>query len=79
MRVPRMNLLVATLTLAVAAPSVANDKVAVKAGMVHTLTGDPIENGVVVIEGGRITAVGAPDQVQIPWDAVVLDLSLIHI
>ena len=69
-----MNLLVATLTLAVAAPSVANDKVAVKAGMVHTLTGDPIENGVVVIEGGRITAVGAPDQVQIPWDAVVLDL-----
>lgn len=76
MRVPRKSLLVATLALAanaVAAPA-PNDKLAVKAGLVHTMAGEAIENGVVVIEGGRITAVGAPDQVQIPWDAVVLDL-----
>lgn len=48
-------------------------KTAVKAGKVITLNGDPIENGVIVIEGGRITAVGAQGDVQIPWDAEVID------
>lgn len=56
---------------AVAAPQV--DKTAVKAGKVITLNGEPIENGVIVIEGGRITAVGPEGDVQIPWDAEVID------
>jgi imidazolonepropionase-like amidohydrolase len=58
-------------TVAEAAPQVT--KTAIKAGTVITLAGDPIENGVIVIEGGRITAVGAADDVQIPWDANVID------
>ena len=36
----------------------AGEKYAVRAGTVHTLAGDAITNGVIVIEGGRITAVG---------------------
>lgn len=58
-------------TVAEAAPQV--DKTAIKAGTVITLSGDPIQNGVIVIEGGRVTAVGAADDVQIPWDATVID------
>jgi len=50
------------------------DKYAIKAGKVITLTGDAIPDGVIVIEGGRITAVGSADEVKIPWDAEVLDV-----
>lgn len=63
------------LSLAALAPSAsAGDKYAVKAGTVITMNGDPISNGVIVIEGGRIAAVGGADDVKIPWDAVVLDV-----
>lgn len=60
-------------TLVLAGLAGANDKYAIKAGKVLTLAGDPIENGVIVIEGGRVTAVGTADEVKIPWDAAVLD------
>jgi len=68
-------LALATLSLAasdaVATPQV--DKTAIKAGTVITLAGEAIENGVIVMEGGRVTAVGSADDVQIPWDATVID------
>ncbi|MEM7305141.1 MAG: amidohydrolase family protein [Planctomycetota bacterium] len=56
-----------------AAVSVAQDaeKIVIEAGRVVTPTG-PIENGVIVIENGRITALGAADEVEAPWDAVVI-------
>ena len=50
--------------------SVAQD-LAVKAGQVITLDGEVIENGTIVIQGGRIAAVGA--EVEVPWDAVVIE------
>ncbi|MEL6429125.1 MAG: amidohydrolase family protein [Planctomycetota bacterium] len=56
---------------ALAAPQVS--KTAIKAGTVMTLDGDPIENGVIVIEGGRVKAVGAAADIEIPWDATVID------
>ena len=46
-------------------------KLVVKAGRVITQSGADIQNGVIVIENGRITAVG-PDT-KAPWDADVLD------
>ena len=46
---------------------------AVKVGKVITLDGEPIENGIIVIEGGRITAVGSEADVSIPWDAEVIE------
>ena len=68
---------IATVSLAVLvsfSTASAGDKYAVKAGKVITMAGDDIENGVVVIEGGRITAVGPLAEVEIPWDAEVLDV-----
>ncbi|MEM6673651.1 MAG: amidohydrolase family protein [Planctomycetota bacterium] len=62
-----------TLAASVASAAPQVDKTAVKAGTVITLDGDTIENGVIVIEGGRITAVGPVSDVQIPWDAEVID------
>ncbi|MFT4541459.1 MAG: imidazolonepropionase-like amidohydrolase [Planctomycetota bacterium] len=49
------------------------EKTAIKAGLVITMNGEAIENGAIVIEGGRITAVGPASEVQIPWDADVHD------
>jgi len=50
----------------------AQGKLAIKAGKVIPGPGRPaIEGGVVLIENGRITAVGR--DVQIPWDAQVID------
>ena len=49
------------------------DKTAIKAGKIITLDGDPIEDGVIVIEGGRVTAVGKAGDIEIPWDADVIE------
>lgn len=40
--------------------------VAVKAGILHTMGGERIEDGVVLIESGKITAVGPSSRVEIP-------------
>lgn len=66
--------LAAALALAVPTSAFAQvDKTAIKAGKVITLDGEPIENGIIVIEGGRVTAVGSQEDVQIPWDAEVIE------
>ena len=72
-RIPRAALAV-ILLLAALGPAAANDKYAIKAGTVITMDGEPISEGVILIEGGRISAVGPADEVKIPWDAEVLDV-----
>ena len=47
--------------------------VALTGGTIHTATGPPIRNGTVVVEDGRITAVGA--DVSVPSGATVYDVS----
>jgi imidazolonepropionase-like amidohydrolase len=59
--------------LALTAAAHAGDSYAVKAGTVITMAGDPIENGVIVMQDGRITAVGKDGEVEIPWDAEVFE------
>jgi len=49
--------------------------VVLKGGKVLTVTHGVIENGVVVMQGGKITGVGAGGSVQIPADAQVVDVS----
>ena len=49
----------------------AQDKLVIEAGRIITQAGPDIENGVIVIENGRITAIGAADEVDKPWDAPV--------
>lgn len=48
-------------------------RVAVKAGKIITISGPEIEAGVILIEDGRITAVGT--DIEVPWDANVIDAS----
>jgi imidazolonepropionase-like amidohydrolase len=52
----------------------AQDKpVALKGGKILTVTHGTIENGVIVMQGGKITAVGAASSVNIPNGAQVID------
>jgi len=44
----------------------------IEAGRIITQAGDDIEDGVIVIQNGRITAVGTADEVEKPWDAPVI-------
>jgi len=56
-----------------ASPAFAQDLVAVKASRILTVSGPVIEDGVVLIQNGRITKVGKQADVEIPWAAKVLD------
>jgi hypothetical protein len=60
-----------------AASTLSADVVALKAGTLHTGTGAPIENGIVIIEDGTIIAVGPG--IPIPGDATVYELEEGHI
>src|SRR5689334_13540635 len=61
----------ALLALPLAAPTLADGKLAIKAGRIITMNGPDIVNGAILIENGRITAIGA--DLKLPWDAVVID------
>jgi len=51
--------------------------IAIRGGMVHPVSGAPIRNGTVVIQNGKITAVGA--NVSIPRGATIVDASGKHV
>jgi imidazolonepropionase-like amidohydrolase len=52
----------------------ATKPVAYKGARIHTATGKPIDNGVLVVQGGKIVAVGGAET-NIPADAVVVDVA----
>lgn len=47
-------------------------KLVIEAGRIITLAGEDIENGVIVIDNGRITAIGPAGEIEKPWDAPVI-------
>jgi len=59
-------------TTAAASPAPADGKLVVEAGRIITQAGSEIVDGVIVIEDGRITAIGPADEVEKPWDAPVI-------
>lgn len=63
--------------LLAASPVSAQQVTALTGATVHTVEGDPIENGIVLIEGRDISAVGAG--IGIPDGATVIDLEGSHI
>jgi imidazolonepropionase-like amidohydrolase len=69
----------ATVALALCGATLAaqGDTIAVRGGTVHTLAGPAIENGTVVIAGGRILAVGAG--LPVPAGARVIDAAGLHV
>jgi len=50
---------------------------AVKGDLVLTMAGEPIENGLVLIEAGRIQSVGRADELEIPAGARVLQAAVV--
>jgi imidazolonepropionase-like amidohydrolase len=67
-------LLTLLLILTFSLPALAQDKpVVLKGGKVLTVTHGVIENGVVVMQAGKITAVGAANSVNVPAGAQVID------
>jgi len=48
------------------------DKLVIEAGRIITQAGPDIVDGLIVIDEGRITAIGPADEVEKPWDAPVL-------
>lgn len=71
---PLARALLAALLLALpAAPALAEEVVAIQAGKIIPIAGEEIENGTILIQDGRITAIGK--DVEVPWDASVIDAS----
>lgn len=52
-------------------------QVAVKGGIVYTVNGAPIENGVVLIRDGKIEAVGSADAVSVPGGYDVVEAAVV--
>jgi imidazolonepropionase-like amidohydrolase len=70
----RRPLIMILILLTLSTLAFAQDKaVALKGGKVLTVSHGVIENGVVVMQGGKITAVGAAGAVNVPGDARVID------
>ena len=73
---PRPLLLTLTLILTLTFPTQAltQDKpIVLKGGKVLTVSHGAIENGAIVMQGGKIAAVGSASSVNIPTDAQVID------
>jgi len=63
---------VASFLLLAASAAAAGDKLVVEAGRIITRNGPDIENGVIIIENGLITAIGPAADTKKPWDAPVI-------
>ena len=64
-----------TILVALACASAQDKPIALKGGKILTVTHGVIENGVVVMQGGKITAVGAASSVNIPSDTQIIDVT----
>ena len=51
--------------------------IAVRGGLIYTMDGEPIENGVVIVRDGRINRVGPADRVRIPDGMTVLEAAVV--
>jgi len=65
------------LLLALAAAPAAAQDVAVRGEIVHTLTGPPIRDGVVLVQAGKIAAVGPAASISIPQGMEVLSAAVV--
>jgi len=48
-------------------------------GTLHPVSGPPVEDGVLIVRSGRITASGSSSQISVPDDVTVIDVSGKHI
>jgi imidazolonepropionase-like amidohydrolase len=69
--------LTCSLIVSLAACGAASAQVAVRGGTVHTMAGAPIKDGVVVIQDGKISAIGRADQIAIPKGFKTLEANVV--
>lgn len=73
-----LTAVISTLLLVVAPASArAAGAIAVKGGTVHTMAGEPLADGVVLVENGKITAVGPAAEVSIPEGVEVIEAAVV--
>src|SRR5580704_10716900 len=73
---PLTLLLLLILTLTFSTQALTQDKpVVLKGGKLLTITHGVIENGVIILQGGKITAVGVASSVNVPSGAQVIDVT----
>ena len=70
------GLLISSLVPATEASASSGD-LAVRGEKVYTMAGDTLENGVVLIRDGKITAVGPADEIELPADVEVIDAAVV--
>lgn len=63
--------------LALDAPAVLAQDVAVRAKTIHTMAGEPIQDGVVIIRDGKISAIGPAARTQIPQGMKTLEANVV--
>ncbi len=71
------RLLLPLIVVAALPCSAAWGQVAVRGAKIYTMAGPPIENGVVVIQDGKISAIGVADQIAVPKDYRVLEAAVV--
>lgn len=69
--------IILTLSISLFLVSAGFSQIAVKAGLLYTSNGNPIENGVVLIKDGKIDRVGTESSVRIPSDYQVLEAAVV--
>lgn len=75
--IPALALVLALVLSLGAAPAARAESIAITGGTVHTVSGPTLENATIVIEDGRITAVGA--SVSVPAGARVVSVAGKHV
>lgn len=68
-----LRIAIACTTIAI--PAISQDLVAIKAKTIHTITGPSIQDGVILLQNGRIQKIAKAADVEIPWSATVIDAS----
>lgn len=69
--------LLAALAVVTSLANLAAGQVAVRGKIIHTMAGEPITGGIVVIEDGKISAIGKADQISIPEGFTVLEAEVV--
>jgi len=76
-RISDLKRLLALAIIAVSLSVTASAQIAVRGQTVWTMAGDPIANGVVLIRGGKIEAVGPASQIRIPADYKIVSAKVV--
>lgn len=77
-RMSRIRTVLACLSVVASLSSVSVEaQVAVRGKVIHTMAGEPIQEGVIVVRDGKISAIGAADQINIPDGFQVLEANVV--